>query len=256
MKYLETGNEILGIKEYNLLGCRFLYRLGKNQKTIVTFSAFPPKDIAQKYNYIKDFIQSECTFLSFLDTELPEEDPRGTYYLSENLGTAYLTSIHSIISILSENSKENTYLLGSSKGAVAALLLGLKFNYPNIIVNAPQVFLADYIKRRSLSILSYMIGKNDFLKEINYHELNHILLESVKSADNSLNWNIHITCGQEDTYHLNQLAVLTEKFEQCKIPLITKIIRGGHDNLSIIDYRLYFSSLLQLNKEKEIISQN
>lgn len=248
MRPLETGNEILGIKEYNLSGCRFLYKAGINQTTVVTFSAFPPKDVAQKYNYIKDFIQSECTFLSFLDTALPEDDPRGTYYLSENFGTSYLTIIHSIISLLSPNSKENIYLLGSSKGGVAALLLGLKFNYPNIIVNAPQVFLADYIKRRSLSILSYMIGTNDILKELNYHQLNHILLESVKSADISVKWNIHITCGQEDLYHLRQLAVLNKTFEQCKIPVTSKIVRGGHDNLSIIDYRLYFAELLQLNK--------
>lgn len=48
MKMLATGAEILGIKEYNLDGCRFLYRPGQNDTTVVTFSAFPPKDVAQK----------------------------------------------------------------------------------------------------------------------------------------------------------------------------------------------------------------
>ena len=116
MRLLETGNEILGIKEYNLLGCRFLYREGMGKTTVVTFSAFPPKDVAQKYNYIKDFLQSDYSFLSFLDTALPSDDPRGTYYLSDHLGTEYLNTIHCVISLLHKYDISNIWLLGSSKG--------------------------------------------------------------------------------------------------------------------------------------------
>lgn len=244
MKALETGNEVLGIKEYNLDGCRFLYRPSNSKTTIVTFSAFPPKNVPQKYNYIKDFINQDCTFLAFLDTVLPAQDPRGTYYLSDNFGKEYLIKIHCIIQLLSKSNPQDIYLLGSSKGGVGALLLGLNFGYTNIMVNAPQAFIADYIKTRSLAILTYMLGSNNLLKEINYYQLNNILLDSIKSANRDLQWNIHITCGQEDNYHLKSLAVLKQAFESAKISIETRIVRGGHDNTSIDDYRAYFSTLI------------
>lgn len=244
MKHLETGTEVLGIKEYNLNGCRFLYKPGSEQKTIVTFSAFPPKNVEQKYNYIKDFQNKDYTFLSFLDTDLPKNDPRGTYYLSDNLGTNYLLTIHHIIQLLSSNNSQHTYLLGSSKGGVAALLLGLLYDYPNIIVNAPQAMLAEYIKTRSLVILSFMLGNNPHLKELNYHQLNEFLLQTIKQANTHLTWNIHITCGTNDEYHLKALEALQEAFNIANIPITKKLIRGGHDNIAIEDYRKYFATLL------------
>lgn len=47
MKIVKTGNVVLGVEEYYFDGVRFLFRNGVD-KNIVTFSAFPPKDVAQK----------------------------------------------------------------------------------------------------------------------------------------------------------------------------------------------------------------
>lgn len=211
---------------------------------LLHFQLFRQKMWRKKYNYIKDFINHDYTFLAFLDTPLPSNDPRGTYYLSSNLGNEYLLKVHCAIQLLSNGSMNDVYLLGSSKGGVGALLLGLKYNYVNIIVNAPQALLADYIKTRSLEILSHMLGDNDVLKEINYHQLNNFLLNSIANAKRDLPWNIHITCGQEDGYHLKALDILKDAFLKVNIPLTTTLVRGGHDNIAIDDYRAYFKNLI------------
>lgn len=241
---LKTGNNILGLPEFELNGCRFLYKKGI-EKTIITFSAFPPKDIAQKYNYIKDFLSSNYTFLAFLDTKYPEDDARGTYYITNELDNGYLQTIHCIIQLLSNTNQEDTYLLCSSKGGVGALLLGLTYNYPNIIINAPQAKLADYIKTRSKTILSYMLGTSKRFQDINYDYINDFLLSKIKTCDSSLKWNIHITCGKDDSYHLNELEILKNEFNIKAITIKTKLISGGHDNEAIAHYREYFKTIIQ-----------
>ena len=152
--------------------------------------------------------------------------------------------MNSIIQLLANAPKDNIYLLGSSKGGVGALLLGLRFGYPNIIVNAPQARLADYIKIRSLDILSYMLDCPKDLKELYYKQLNDYLLNSINRINYQINWNIHITCGSEDAYHLKELDLIYEFFVRNNISITKQLVRGGHDNQSIEDYRMYFRQII------------
>lgn len=249
MKALETGNEVLGIKEYNLDGCRFLYRpSGRSDPlSIVTFSAFPPRGVPQKYNYIKHFLPIDCSFFSFLDTNLPASDPRGTYYLSQHLSLEYVDKIHHIIALLSNGNKDNTYLLGSSKGGFGALLTGLKHGYPNIIVNAPPARPAERIRRRSLEILSYLLKSDGghTLKEYYFQELNNVLFNTIENMNLQLAWNIHITCGSEDTYYQKELEFIYDKLTAKNIAITQKVVRGGHDGIALQDYQDYFLNILQ-----------
>lgn len=238
----ETGLVVHNISEYSFEGVRFLYKEGNSDRIIVTFSAFPPRGVEQSYNYLKKFKDSNCTFLSFLDQNLPGADPRGTYYLDRGCGTSYLETINMIIHLLiGRFDKRNVFLLGSSKGGVGAMLFGLKFGYPNIIINAPQARIATYIKRRSREIINFMAPNLEM-----FAKLDSYFLQEILQAKRNIGWNIHITCGEDDRYHLAELALIQAAFNAAQVDICVKYVRGGHDNLSIWDYIEYFMSKINL----------
>lgn len=236
-----TTRVIQGIKEQEYNGVRFLVREGRG-KVIVTFSAFAPTNVQQNYNYLKDFMDSEYTIISFLDRDLPLKDPRGTYYLDEKFGNSYLATINEIIHSISNN-KANIYLVGSSKGGVGALLLGLTYNYYNIYIMAPQCRIATYIKKRSSIILEFMTNN----LEMYYKDLDNILVKKIKLSDSSLPWNIHILCGAEDKYHLLELEIIDKCFWIKDIMYHKVIVDGAHDAIAIAEYRRYLQTKIPIH---------
>ncbi len=236
----KTGNIILGIEEYYYDGVRFLFRPGLVKK-IVTFSAFPPHGIEQKFNYIKDFLNSNYAFFSFLDTNEPPKDPRGTYYLDENFDDTYLKKINDVILSLSSNiTQDETWLLGSSKGGVGALLVGLTYGFKNIVVMAPQCRIAKYIAKRSEEILYYMTHGNSE----SYIKLDNSLLKKIKYCNKNINWNITILCGMDDKYHLFELEILEKCFWMADIQLKQIMLNGAHDRIALGEYRNYLQNYL------------
>lgn len=154
LDYKLTGRNICGIDEYSYDGVRFLFKPG-NGKLIASFSAFTARGTEQKYNYLKDFNDSEFSILGFLDEDLPRSDPRGTYYLGREANGDYLKKIDAIVydkSFTQRINEKDIWLIGSSKGATGALLLCFMFGYVNVFVNAPQYRIASYIKKRSEDI--------------------------------------------------------------------------------------------------------
>lgn len=235
----ETGNLVRGLKEYSINGVRFVFRPGKGS-AIISFSAFPPRLTPQKYNYIKDFENSEKIFLSFLDRDAPEEDPRGTYYVDDNLGDEYLQKMHEIVQ-LSGARTDTAWLLGSSKGAVGALLFGLTYGFQNIYVNAPQYRIATYIRRRSKEIIELLAGPENS----NWNMVENILANRIDHARTDIIWNINITCGVDDDYHLAELSRLGQKLNSKGITFKMIQVPGGHDGTSVDYYRKGFAGLRQ-----------
>lgn len=237
----ETGKVIHGIKEYRFDGVRFLFKKG-DDKTVISFSAFTPRDIPQSYNYIKDFLNTDYTYFGFLDVEAPEADPRGMYYLDEKLGNSYIDKINLVIQYLTSGQleKEKTWLIGSSKAGVGALLLGLVHNYPNIVVMAPQCRIARYIRKRSKVIYEYLTKSQG----LTYKDLNNSLLQRVKNCNQDIPWNIHILCGIDDRYHVFELDILSRCFWMKDINIFHKFIDGAHDRVAVEQYRNYFKDLI------------
>lgn len=237
----ETGKVICGIKEYSCEGVRFLFKPGK-KKIVVSFSAFGPRGSEQKYNYLKDFINTDLSILSFLDEDEPRSDPRGTYYLGKDCSGSYLRKIDRIVNKiagLQEVSIDDIWLVGSSKGGTAALLMGFRYGYKNIFVNAPQYKIATYIKRRSEEIYQFLtdgsLDKQKYVDEI-----------IAKSICGVKDINISITCGMDDHYHNRELFFYEERFIKLNIPYKKIIIPGGHDSKSIVHYRRLLQDEMKL----------
>ena len=209
--YELTGNIIKSIPENIFNGVRLF--IEKELRTLLFhFRHSHPLVKIQKYNYINN-ISSRNALLSFLDSDLPEKDPRGTYYLdfiSDDI-FAYIKSIGKIIEGVAEKndiSKDKIYLIGSSKGAVGALLCAFVCGYDNVIVNAPQFRIGSNVKRRSTDVLNLMLSKYDM------YFLDTIILDLYSSADSEPN-NVIITCGVDDLYHLKEV-------EMYEVPLLQK----------------------------------
>ncbi|HAT06898.1 MAG TPA: hypothetical protein DDZ61_10980 [Aeromonas salmonicida] len=228
-----TGNVIKSIPERKFNGVRYIHREGC-ENLVVSFSAFTSFGQEQKYNYINN-ISSQNALLSFLDSDLPQSDPRGTYYLDfvgDQLLT-YISNIGKIINDIAEKNnidKKNIFIIGSSKGAVGALLCAFICGYDNVIVNAPQFRIGSYVKRRSIDILNFMLSKHDM------YCLDTIVHDAIiKSEFNPSN--IVITCGIDDLYHLKEVEMYESIFISKKILYNKIVFSGGHDDMSIVNYR-------------------
>lgn len=231
--YELTGNIIKSIPENIFNGVRFIHREGSDN-LVVSFSAFTSFGQDQKYNYINN-VSSQNALLSFLDSDLPEKDPRGTYYL-DFISDDMLSYIKNIGRVIEEAAKKNDiskdkiYLIGSSKGAVGALLCAFVCGYDNVIVNAPQFRIGSYVKRRSIDVLNLMLSKYDM------YFLDTITLDLISKSDSKPN-NITITCGVDDLYHLKEVEMYESAFVAKKILYNKIVFSGGHDDVSIINYR-------------------
>lgn len=239
-----TSRVIQGIREQEHNGVRFLCRLGGGDKVVVTFSSFAPHGVDQNFNYLKDFINSDFTIISFLDRNMPLDDPRGTYYLDDYCGDNYISIINDIVlNILKEKNKSQVYLIGSSKGATAALLFGLEYDYCNIYILAPQCRIATYIKRRSSIILNYLTNNSDVI----YSKLDNILISKINSINSFLPWNIHILCGVQDDYHVSELNIIDNAFVMNNINYEKIFVDGAHDMIAIKEYRDYIKNNISNN---------
>ena len=92
-----TGKKILGIEEYKYNEVRYLLKKGTSNRLFIFFSGFSKKNDRQNYNYVKKSEGNlEDSFLYFLDSETPLEDPRGTYFLGDKK-ESYLKDVISVI---------------------------------------------------------------------------------------------------------------------------------------------------------------
>lgn len=172
-------------------------KIFNKDKLIIVFSAFS-KD-KPKYNYIKSLISIDCNKLYILD----DYGEKGSYYLGLNGNLDIETSVMSLLSkIMRENdiNFKNIISIGSSKGGSAALYYGIKYNFKEVIVGAPQYKIGSYLS--DLSIKQYGI---DIFGEIN--ESNRIkydnLIRKIVSEDTKTK--ISILTSDGDNQYLKLL---------------------------------------------------
>lgn len=168
-------------------------KMFNKDKLIVIFSAFS-KD-KPKYNYIKSLVGIDCNKLYILD----DYGKKGCYYLGLNGNFDVETSVMSLISKMM--SKKNVKFsdviaLGSSKGGSAALYYGIKYNFKEVIVGAPQYKIGTYLS--DLSIKTY---GTDIFGEIN--EANRIKYDNLirKVLSDNTNTKISILTSDGDNQY-------------------------------------------------------
>lgn len=239
--FLKTGKDIFGLVEYEYEGVRFLVKKGSSNRAFIFFSAFTKKGHPQSYNYVKTSIDNqEDSFLFFLDTISPTEDPRGTYFLGDSNGS-YLQSILTVIkSEFEKLSDIDFWFMGSSKGGSGALLTCLELGIGTVLINAPQIRIGDYLSTRNPSAINEM--------GLSVSKLDNILLDKVRDVKSPIE--IYISCGVEDYLHwyshLNYFIKESSKNHNINLQVVP--VRGGHDGVSLKDYGHLIASIIDSNK--------
>ncbi len=231
MLFNETGREVLGLKEYNYNGVRFIYKEGSGN-LFCFFSSFSAKGERQSYNYIKKKDAFKNPMLWFLDSDSPNSDPRGTYFLGD-ARFSYLKKIKQIIEyFFSALNAGNIYYFGSSKGGTGAILTSLEVGRGIVVVNAPQIHFGSYMHKflpPSISEVGMSVSSID-----------RIIEEKLTTA--SPNVKFVISCGVLDEYHFKEhllsfVKILKAKEISCELWPIP----GGHDGDALEHYQSLLS---------------
>ena len=135
---------------------------------VVCFSGFAGGNSA-RYNYVQTLQTQRINKLFILDDF--GYNRQGSYYLGEN-GDWYLPEmvVGLIKKIQTKNNIRHLIMVGSSKGASAALFYATKMNADFCIIGAPQYFIGNYLNTDDhLSILEGIMGdkSSDSIQKLN-----------------------------------------------------------------------------------------
>lgn len=172
----------------------------KSDKLLVVFSGFPPEGKPPVYNYVLKYRNLKCNKLFILDNF--GEDARGSYYLGTNGEWYVIDAITELIESIAGSlgiKKEDITCTGSSKGAFASILYGIRNHYGTVIAGEPQILIGDYLSLPiHLPILKSIAGD---VSEENINKLNGILMNLVDDTDSFPEIVIHYGM---DGYHYHE----------------------------------------------------
>ena len=227
MFFNETGHKVLGLKEYNYKGVRFVYKDGIGD-LLCFFSSFSKKGRRQSYNYIKKKEVFENPMLWFLDSDSPNSDPRGTYFLGDS-ESSYLKNIKEIVEyFFSVVNANDIYYFGSSKGGTGAILTSLEVGRGTVVVNAPQIHFGSYMNKFLPPSVSE-VG-------LNVSELDCFIEEQLKDASSNIKF--VISCGVLDDYHMEaHILSFVRMLEAKKLDYEFWPIPGEHDGDALEHYQ-------------------
>lgn len=162
IEYIQTKWMLLfRQKTFHSGGVSVKYMLLKADSPVLTvvFSAFTRKGLKARYNYVRTLKKAECSRLFILDDFA--EDGRGAYYAGHNMQfDEERASVELIRQIRKKVHGEKILFCGSSKGAWAALNIGLQFPGADIIAGGPQYFLGRYLTDSgNLEALRHIAGE-------------------------------------------------------------------------------------------------
>ena len=90
---------------------------------------------------------------------------------------------------------DNVTILGASKGGAAALYLGTKYKFKNIIASAPQLRLGDFLSKVHTDVFLHMTDGSSEEKELLNNLINHTVANSDISSKNYV-----VICSDVDEY--------------------------------------------------------
>ena len=232
------------------LGIKYYFKkafFNNKDKLIIVFSAF--SNDKPKYNYINTLSTYDCNKLYILDNY----GSKGTYYLGLNGSLEIETAVMSLIcKIISENNIKfkNIISVGSSKGGSAALYYGMKYNFGNIIIGAPQYKIGTYLC--DLSIKTYaeeIFGDRSIANRIKYDNLIR-LISNNKSK-------IYLLTSDGDNQYDRVLKSFEYVSEELNLDLTIDKCEIAHHNDIAKEFPNYLESklskILKDNRYKRLI---
>ncbi|CUU53000.1 prolyl oligopeptidase family serine peptidase [Actinobacillus pleuropneumoniae] len=107
--------------------------------------------------------------------------------------------------------KDDCTLLGASKGGFAALFIGIKYDFPNIVSSAPVAHIGSWMKNYNQNIATHVMGNNYNEDNIAYY--NNLLFTEIENSKN-LNKSIYFFLSRNDHfYHEYGQKELLDKLE-------------------------------------------
>lgn len=134
-----------------------------------------------------------------------------SYYLSFKSDTSIQEAILALIDSELKRlnlTRDDCSLLGFSKGGAAALAIGLKGNFRNILASVPQIALGSYVFDTRPKIFANMISNGS---RTDAEQLDHIIPNLV-SKDNNIEKNIYIISAVGDREYSTQVKPFLQIF--------------------------------------------
>lgn len=136
-----------------------------------------------------------------------------TYYLSHKSDTTIQDAVLALIDSELKRlnlTRDNCTLVGFSKGGAAALAIGLRGNFRNILASVPQIALGSYVFDTRPKIFSNMISNG---RRADAEKLDQIIPNLVAS-DNNIEKNIYIISAVGDREYSTQVKPFLQLFDK------------------------------------------
>lgn len=140
---------------FNDIPVKYWFRTAKTDSDylIISFSGLHSTEFqggAPVYNHISTLAPVDCHQLFILDSYKNQF----CYYVGLGGSYEYERTVIALITTYANTYRitpENIIVTGSSKGGSAALYYSLKYRFGKAIIGAPQLYIANYLKRRATS---------------------------------------------------------------------------------------------------------
>jgi len=127
-----------------------------------------------------------------------------SYYLCNGLDFSVERAVVAAIEAELERlglSREECTLVGFSKGGFAALYLGLKYDFPNIVASAPQLYVGSHTNKHRPVIYRHLTSTGD---DAERRLLDRLIPDAV-AADSRRDRNIYVFSSPQDQFHFEQV---------------------------------------------------
>jgi hypothetical protein len=132
-------------------------------------------------------------------------DGQHAYYLCRNMDFSIEQAVVALIDAELERlglSRKECTLAGFSKGGFAALYLGIKHNFGNILASAPQIYAGTHTRGNRPKIFAHLTGGGG---QTELQELDRLLPDAV-AADYRTEKNIYLFSSPRDQFHAAQIV--------------------------------------------------
>lgn len=137
------------------------------------------------------------------------------YYVCRNMDFAIERAVIDLIDEELDRlglTRNECTLLGVSKGGFSALYFGIKYNFRNIVANAPQIYVGTHTRNVRPKIFAHMAGDGGDRE----HELLDALIPDAVAADEGTDKNIYLFSSPDDQFHQAQIAPALPMFAKYK----------------------------------------
>lgn len=192
-----TGSEV---------GINHLPVTGRRDRLVVAFTSMHQVgDFTYNYKPVLDAAGVEARYI------LDDWGDQGAYYLQDHGDRAIFRSVQAFIRQELRDlglTPDDLVVVGSSKGATAALIHGMSLGAGEIFIGAPQTRIGSFVSRPQPNVLRFMTGRED---EAAVTELDEVV-DSVATgtAERWAGSTVTILVGDRDHHYRNHVLPFAE----------------------------------------------